>query len=296
MTAAWLLGPMLAAWAAQASSPPTFSVDVETVQADVLVTRGGRPVPGLAASDFVVLDSGVAQEVELAGAGNASVNAVLVLDTSASLAGERLTRLREAAASFVRGLREGDRVAVVTFSQQVRVLAALTPDLAGVAAQLHGAVAEGMTALNDGLYAGLAISGATAGRGALLLFTDGADNVSWLSEADVLDAAKASTAVVYVVASSLGPQERQAGTRDTREPFLKKLVAATGGRLLEAGKDEALAGAFAKALGDLRARYVLRYTPQGVPEPGWHPLEVKLKNAKADVKTRPGYVKAAGPR
>jgi VWFA-related protein len=273
-------------------------VDVETVQVDVLVSRSGRPVAGLTASDFLVLDSGVAQQVELAAAGDAPVNAVLVLDTSASLAGERMERLRSAAAGFVGGLREGDRVALVTFSRQVRVLSGLSPELGTVPARLEGAVPEGMTALNDGLYAGLSLAEGTAGRCALVLFTDGADNISWLSEAQVVETARDSPAVVYVVASSLElpGQERAQSARGPRETFLKKLASVTGGRLLEVRDDALLRETFESALAELRARYVLRYTPQGVPADGWHSLEVRLKGKKGDVKTRPGYVKGAAAR
>lgn len=299
MNAPWL------AWllcVAQSPSPsparPTFAVGIETVQVDVLVTRGGKPLIGLSAEDFAVRDSGVLQSVELAAAGDLPVNAILLLDTSGSLRGERMTRLRAAADAFVAGLRPGDQAALLSFSHRVRVLSGLAADLAVIRALLADASADGMTALNDALYLGLALAEAAAGRTVLILFSDGADNISWLPEGELLEMARASPAVVYVVASSLatGPDsERDRIAKDPREAFLRKLVDATGGELVRARTDAALAEAFQQALRALRSRYVLRYTPQGVPLDGWHPIEVKLKG-KGEVITRPGYFKASAGR
>jgi len=283
----------------EARSPPTFSMDVEAVQVDVSVSRSGRPVAGLSAADFVVLDSGVPQQVQLAAAGDVPVNAILLLDTSASLLGERMTYLRAAASAFVAGLRTGDRVALVTFSHRVRVLSGLTLELAAVRERLGRAYADGMTALSDALYAGFGIAEGAAGRTVLVLFSDGLDNISWLSESAILDLARSSPATVYVVAASLpggnGGDRAHLG-RDPREAFLKALVGATGGALLKARGDAELAQAFEQALSEMRARYVLQYTPEGVAPSGWHPIEVRLKSRKAELTTRPGYFKAAGPR
>jgi VWFA-related protein len=279
-------------------APPTFAVEAEAVELDVSVTRGDKPVLGLTAGDFEVRDSGVRQEVELATAGALPLKLILSLDTSASMAGERLGRLRSGAGALLGGLREGDRAALVGFSHRVRVLQGLSGDVAAVRARLEGVTADGMTALNDALYASLALAEGS-GRCALVLFSDGLDNISWTAEADALEAARASPAVVYVVASSLAkPQdgERMNVARDPREAFLRKLADATGGKLLEAESDEDLVKAFGRVLPDLSARYVLRYAPQGVPDAGWHPIEVKLKGRKGEVKARPGYLKAASER
>jgi hypothetical protein len=45
-------------------------------------------------------------------------------------------------------------------------------------------------------------------------------------------------------------------------------------------------------LEEFRNRYLLSYSPKGVSAAGWHRLEVKLKNRRATVKARPGYVAA----
>jgi hypothetical protein len=39
----------------------------------------------------------------------------------------------------------------------------------------------------------------------------------------------------------------------------------------------------------MRARYLLSYTPNGVPGKGWHELKVKLTSGRGDITARPGY-------
>lgn len=64
---------------------------------------------------------------------------------------------------------------------------------------------------------------------------------------------------------------------------------------MKANSDSALVEAFTRVLAGMRARYVLRFTPQGVPAAGWHPIGVKLDSRKGEVTTRSGYLKAASP-
>jgi len=42
---------------------------------------------------------------------------------------------------------------------------------------------------------------------------------------------------------------------------------------------------------EFRTRYLITYTPRGVDQAGWHPLEVKLKAKRGKVTARRGYMK-----
>ena len=67
-------------------------------------------------------------------------------------------------------------------------------------------------------------------------------------------------------------------------------LVAAGGRAAPIGKeDRQLQELFTKALDEMRARYLLTYTPRNVRQTGWHELKVKLKNGSADVTARRGY-------
>ena len=74
---AWVAMLMVTPAAAQ-----TFTSGVVAVAVDVLVTRGGQPVTGLTADDFIVLDNGVPQQIESVLLDEVPITLLLVLDTS----------------------------------------------------------------------------------------------------------------------------------------------------------------------------------------------------------------------
>lgn len=296
----------------------TFRSGVDAVRLDVLVIDGGRPVAGLTAEDFDVLDEGVPQKVELA-ATAAGVTVLPVFDTSGSMAGSRLRELRGAADDLFDGLRIGDRAGLITFSERLVVQAPLhtiengTEDMKRA---LGGARAWGRTALYDAIYAGLCMPSGAGGRALLLVFSDGADTASWLRADAVLEAAKRSDVVVYVVStgvtrsrtygftssegasvkqSSQGAPTRGTPVWDERQSFLAALAAASGGQVFQVDETGRLKGRLAAILGEFRARYLLSYTPQGVrTDDGWHKLTVRLKSKKGSVKARSGYYARSG--
>jgi VWFA-related protein len=270
--------------AAAAQGPPVFRAEVNVVRVEVLVTRGGTPVRGLLARDFELRDDGRLQSLEPILEEETPVDAVMVLDTSGSVIGTKLVALKAAARTFLDGLRGGERAALLTFHHEVQLLEPLTADLGAVRRALDRASATGSTALVDAVYCALRLREPGDRRTALVVFSDGLDNLSWLPAPEVLEAARRSNAIVYGVAA------RARG--DEKEPFLGDVVAATGGRLFEATSDRDLRERFLDVLGDIRARYVLRYVPSEADRAGWHALDVRLKGKKGEVLARPGYWRA----
>ena len=266
-------------------APPVFRAGVDLVRVEVLVTRDGSPVRGLSAADFVVRDDGRRQALEPVLEEETPVDAVLVLDMSFSMAGLKLVALREAAGAFLDGLRDGERAALLTFHREVALLEPLTADFGRVRRALASTEARGDTALVDAVYAALRFVDPGPRRTAVVVFSDGMDNLSWLATGEVVEAARRTDAIVYGVAV------RSKG--EGQPTFLRDAASATGGRLFEvAGADE-LRPRFMDVLDDIRARYVLSYAPFGADAPGWHSLDVRLDGRKGDVLARPGYWRAA---
>jgi VWFA-related protein len=238
----------------------SFSSTTLGVRVDVLVTEGRNTVGGLRAADFELRDNGVLQTVDVVDSSDVALNAVLD------------------------GLQPVDRAALTTFSHAVAPRIALTSDLSAVRRELRRIMPSGETAMMDGVYVALTTTLAQSGRSLLVVCTDGADTSSWLEPDEVLESAKRSNAVIYAVTA--------AETR--RHSPLKDLTDATGGQLLQIASSADLRGAFQKILRDFRSRYVLTYTPAGVPTGGFHRLDVRVKRPRLTVKARPGYI-GVGP-
>jgi len=120
--------PVVALLAAQLASAPqtTFKSGVEVVELDVSVTRGGVPVVGLTARAFALTDNGAAQEVASVTLEKLPLSVTMVLDTSQSVAGERLQHLVQAGTGLVAALHPEDRAALVTFSHAVDLRVPMT--------------------------------------------------------------------------------------------------------------------------------------------------------------------------
>jgi VWFA-related protein len=283
---------------ANAQEPLRFTSGVNVVELDVAVTRDGRPLPGLSADDFEVLDSAVPQRVELVARDRARVQAILLLDTSQSVAGEKLRQLTAAAGAFLGGLAPEDSATLVAFSERARLLgdAGLPPSAA--AERLGGLSAGGATALIDAVFAAASLADSRQGRPVLVVFSDGDDRLSWLRERDAVELARRSDVVVHAVGFTPPARRRVDGLvrrpndrlrLDGSPGFLQHVAEASGGRLWFADAPDGLAAAFHAVLEELRERYLLRYEPAGVPVGGWHAVEVRVRRRGAEVRCRPGY-------
>jgi VWFA-related protein len=271
----------LALFALQSFSSRTIGVRV-----DVLVLDGGRPVGGLTARDFELRDNGVLQRVEVVDAADVPINAVLALDSSASIRGRRLTDLIAAGDALLDGLKPVDRAGVITFNHAVSPPVRLMSDLRDARTALRAVDPRGRTAVMDGVYVALTSTIDQAGRFLVVVYTDGADTMSWLKPSEVLEASKRANAVVYAVTPAGG----------RRSDPLKDLTEATGGQMLEVTSSGDLRPAFQRILTEFRTRYVLAYSPEGVSPGGFHRLEITVPRRRATVKARAGYIGVASTR
>ena len=119
----------------------------------------------------------------LATAKRTPINLVLVVDTSGSMEGTAIDRAREACATLVDSLTEGDALAIVSFGSQTQVIVPATRTTAESKALAKKAIerikAEGTTDLAGGLQAGLAQARtflATDGINRIVLVGDGVPN------------------------------------------------------------------------------------------------------------------------
>ena len=140
--------------------------------------RDGRYMPNLAKEDFRIYEDNVEQRVEYFATTEQPFTVALILDTSGSTR-FRIDEMQDAAATFVGELRPEDRVMVVSFDDEVRVLAEPTGDRGRLRSAIRSTRQGSGTRLYDAVD--LVINQyfpRIQGRKAIVLFTDGVDTSS----------------------------------------------------------------------------------------------------------------------
>lgn len=281
---------------------PAIRVDHELElplqQLYVTVTRDGERVLDLPREAFTVRDDGEEQPLVTFEGGDVPLTALLLIDASRSMRGQRLVTALAGARAFLDRLASLDRAALWLFSDRLLHASPVTAFSEVLEAGLSQVRAEGGTALNDHLYLALRELSRHQGRRVVIVLSDGVDVASVLSMADVREAARRSDAMVYWIRTGRGSSSvafRSAwrdveGYRKELEAF-EQLVATSGGRVVPlAGMDEA-AAAFTSVLEEIRDQYVLGYYPSRKRGEGsWHRIQVRVGRPGLDVRVREGYL------
>ena len=176
-------------------------VDTTLVTIPVSVMdRDGRYVPNLQKEEFRIWEDGVEQQVAFFQSVDKPFSVVLMLDTSPSTQ-FRLEDIQDAAISFVDQLRADDRVMVVSFNDDIKILSEFTTDRR----KLHKAIQRAKTDDGTRLYDAVDMVinqqlSRVQGRKAIVLFTDGVDTTSRRADyqSNVMDAQELD-ALIYPV-------------------------------------------------------------------------------------------------
>lgn len=175
------------------------STTLVTIPVSVM-DRDGRYVPNLQKEEFRIWEDGVEQEVAFFQSVDKPFSVVLMLDTSPSTQ-FRLEDIQDAAISFVNQLRPDDKVMVVSFNDDIRVLSDFTTDRGRLNRAIQRARTDDGTRLYDAVD--MIINQQLSriqGRKAIVLFTDGVDTTSRRAsfESNVMDAQELD-ALIYPV-------------------------------------------------------------------------------------------------
>ncbi len=251
---------LLSAGGARAQQP-TPSVSINQVDASgypgiravvTVLDANGVPVSGLTAAQFQASDGPA--PVPIAGLQTAEdptlrLDVVLAIDVSGSMAGNPLSRAKQAATAFVNSLGPGDQAALFSFASDVRPLSGFSNDRARLADGINSLQAGGSTVLYDAVQTAAYVGrSATAPRKAIVLLTDGQnDSPTSQGTADSsIAAAKGGGVPVFTI--GFGP--------DPDVAYLQALSGATQGRYFSATTGN-VADVYRQIAQQLRAQYVL---------------------------------------
>lgn len=176
------------------------SVSSSVKTAAVRVTDiNNRAIAGLEAKDFEVLENGNAREILSVTGSTSPFNLVLLLDVSGSVE-NYVNFIRKAARSFVDTVDKNDRVSIITFNEDVKVVSKFTTDKGKLSESLDTFDAGGGgTAYYDALAYTLAdtLRQIKGERSAIVILTDGDDNRSFLPFDALLGSIQESGALIY---------------------------------------------------------------------------------------------------
>jgi VWFA-related protein len=280
-----------------------FTSEVRMVNFSAAVyDQDGRPLTGLQANDFTVMEDGVPQPIALAGAEEVPFNLVLLLDLSGSTKQNR-EDMKAAALRFLDIARPNDRVAVYALANDRFYVVSLLTDDRETLRRLIPALPEvsGGTPLYDALVLSHAeeLRNHAGERNALIVISDGVDNQiygeltpSQVSFDKLRKAARQFDSLLYpILLNAAEPGSRTTGWSRLARQRMEELAAATGGRLFPARSLQELEPVYAQIENELRAVYSVAYYPEDQRLDGaWHSVRITVNRPGARVRSRDGYV------
>jgi len=284
----------------------TLSVDVELVQLPISVLDAkGRPVDGLTKDHFQIFEDNALQQIKLFQHEDIPLSLGLVIDNSGSMRNKR-ERVNSAALSFVRESNPEDETFIVNFDDSAYLEQDFTGSIGDLIDALDNLDTRGETALYDAVY--LSVDHVKAGKKdkkAILLISDGEDNVSKYGFNKVVEALRESKVTLYAI-GLLEENDQRGGlfkkppSKKAREA-IEKFAQLTGGQAYFPKSLDEVEELVKDIAHDLRNHYTVGYTPTNRKLDGsWREIRVKVnppKNvSKVTVRSKQGYyAPAAGP-
>jgi VWFA-related protein len=275
--------------------PPVFSGGVELVRVTAIVRdRRGRFVPDLSAADFEILDAGAPTPIVAFESGATPLSVAILFDISGSMEAH-LQPAREAAMHLLTRLDPvADESAVFTFDTALDEVLPFAGGRRTLPERLSALTPFGATSLHDAIArAAEQLANRPGRRPAVVVFTDGRDNASRLTAAEVSGIASAIDVPVYIVGivppidNPFADGGSITASESALDGELADLAAWTGGRLVVASTPAARHRAALQIVEELRQQYLIAFESSG--QPGWHPLEVRVRGRALVVRARSGY-------
>src|SRR5438132_10025752 len=256
----------------------TLSVETLEVQLPISVLdKEGRPVNGLTKDHFQIFEDKIQQTIKTFKHEDIPLSIGLIIDNSGSMRNKR-ERVNSAALSFVRESNPDDETFIVNFDDSAYLEQDFTGSIGDLIDALDNIDARGETALYDAVY--LSAEHVKAGKKdkkALLLITDGEDNVSKYGISKVFEALKQSKVTLYAI--GLLEENDQRGGLFKKPPSKKakedlvKFAEITGGQAFFPKNLDEVDRIVKDIAHDIRNHYTISYSPTNTnPDGKWREI------------------------
>lgn len=253
-------------------------VSPQLVRVNASVTdRNGRAIAGMRTADFSVYEGGAERKIVDVTPATEPFNLILLLDVSGSVE-ERIDFIRKAARDFLNTASPQDRIAIISFRDDIQIISDFTTDRRLLSKKLDDIDAGGATALYDALGYSLVhtLKPLRGERTAIVILSDGDDNRSFVPFPAILEATIESGALIYplYVPSGLIPEGSVPKPNITVDPMRtryltittraaeegQKLGDVSGGVFYSIKRLEELQKAYDDVVGQLRTAYTITYS------------------------------------
>jgi len=278
----------------QNKSSDNYTIKVNTnlvVLSATVVDRHNALVSGLGRNSFQIYENHVLQQIKDFSHEDVPVAVGLVIDNSGSM-GQKRADVISAALSFAHSSNPQDQMFVVNFNEHVTY--GLPPEIPFTdrREQLQLALSAiktiGQTALYDAIATALDhLKQSNCDKKVLILISDGGDNASKHSLAQVIEMSKHSAAIIYTI----GIFDEQDG--DQNPGVLKRFARDTGGEAFFPESSKEIPLICEGIARDIRNQYTLAYVPMiSKQDTGYRVVDVQAStpgHGHLYVRTRTGY-------
>jgi VWFA-related protein len=253
--------------------------------------RHGRYIKDLKSNDFKVIDDQKPAELRsFRSETDLPLQVGLLVDASNSVR-DRFKFEQEAAIEFLNSIIRPryDKAFVVGFDATPEVTQDFTDSTERLSAGVRMLRAGGGTAMYDALYFAcrdklLKQEQTGPVRRAIILLSDGEDNLSHVTREEAIDMAERAEVIVYTISTNIS------GMKGKGDKVLERIAEATGGRAFFPFQMRDVSDSFLSIQEELRSQYAMAYRPANFVADGrYRTIEILAQDKGLKVRTRKGY-------
>jgi VWFA-related protein len=270
----------------------TLRTTVNEVRLVFTVTdRHGHYIKDLKKTDFRVIDDQKPAEIRSFYAEtDLPLQVGLLVDASNSVR-DRFKFEQDAAIEFLNSIIRPryDKAFVVGFDATPEVTQDFTDSTENLSAGVRMLRAGGGTAMYDALYFAcrdklLKQEQTGPVRRAIILLSDGEDNLSHVTREEAIEMAERAEVIVYTISTNIS------GMKGKGDKVLERIAEATGGRAFFPFQMREMSDAFQSIQEELRSQYAVAYKPANfVADGSFRTIEILAQDRGLKVRTRKGY-------